>query len=434
MSVDTIGPPTDSAALAQLRRLQSAGVYGGATAAREEYSGYSARHNVYLGTTANALNPLNQKGVTQEEAIPGITEFDLVIDPDTHEAATTLDTEQLGLPAVSPEVRPLALLVHKRKGRPTLIECVGYDPSRTSGYTPGDEAKVPLTRYFLVNPAVTSDDENATPQPQWLQPGDAVFLDATSVGLQATLSKPTNTMRVSIAPDTRYSGTDDSLTADLIRPEPSEIDRAHSKATRSQERAGQRLRQTRVRRWVGATVLGLSSLVAPFLHKDDAATIDTADEMVLTDNTIREQDGRKQAEQFAAPETLGRIHEAFEAYYAGDTDRLRQLAEQNGHQANWIGADTIEWISQAESTTDLEQRFNSAMAGLPITLDIIETDSELSELIDEFHHTKAERLGDSIASAEQILRTLDAASRRYLGTLGEVDFRLVGNVSIHITL
>lgn len=381
-------------------------------------------HAAYLAETGNHL--LKQADRTRsklevEHFSPGDATFFAY---DDNKPRQPLDLTALGLPPLKPnqtaeDMRPLAIVLHRKdQDNPGKVTGVGLILSN------GSHAE----QLFLENiPA--AQDPGQTSTAQWLRLGKALATHSSVQVASRIIRTEKNSQTTMELKSTASRSYDNNTpgTAVIIRPRPTKAE-AIARRPATEKKLGKLSLAVRSTFAVGLAGLALALNVP----KADAAPaknreITTAQEMV--GSGISHEEGVHQAESFFDDSVLNRSRKAFDAYFKGDVQALKDQVAENGYVASWISQESLAAIQKAQNTQELKAAFQAAMQGLPVTFDVFfPGESEGPIHGPDTFLTHATDLGKAKSYALAITKMFNRFNKNKLKIIEPVDYCIVGSV------
>jgi hypothetical protein len=299
--------------------------------------------------------------------------FDFVADE-----GNTIDLGHLGLPPLEESV--IGVVLSRGPSGEMSIRALAVDRRMdVLNRRPLPPSRV--TTHLLEHPAAaldTSHEVQDHAKGLWVQPGNR-RLARSGKGIQdrVTVSGDWKTAEIQLSSEksAEPASAEETWTHTLIRAKPTRAEKQKSRAL-SPEDHWQREQKHRIRRKLAvgsaAALAALSVAVsAPDMgEKPSDREVSSAQDLV-GDPHVSVLDGKPQAERFFDSATLTRSRVAVEAYLAGDMASLKKQQETAGYETDWVSAETMSLLQNAESFAELEGAFNSVFKSGNISLHVI---------------------------------------------------------------
>lgn len=314
---------------------------------------YSKNHRGFLSTVADDLEARIQKDkslVAQPFGTGDESNFGY-----KNDVRPPLDLKALGLPSLeeSEKLEPLAVVIHRQADDEavTCVELLVKNDQRIEGR-------------FLEDIRAAAGAKNDTMQ-RWIKPGHSLLSSAKVEPVAEQVGTLKSDQSVTKLKAVSLYGKAAGRT-EIIRPKLTRFEKQVAQPDYPQ-RVGRYIRAGRALAAVTAAFSGLFFFSPEGYDPSQNRRITTAHELVLPGGTLT-HDGLTQAEAYFSEPELSRSRAAYEAYFKGDTEALRVQAQSYGYETNWMQPELVAAIEKAENYDALVAAFNTAFAGLPITL------------------------------------------------------------------
>jgi len=374
---------------------------------------YEAKHGRYIGDAFEQAQEVVEKpksGMQTTELQPGkATYFSF----DEKGIQFPLDLQKIGLPELTADYIPLAVVATKDS-----LKVVAADRN-------APEARI--KPFYLQNNTALTDPQTHEPA-QWLQPGQADFTTRNNTTESTRVNEQTGKGVHAITVNPDADGAVHIIRATATKTETAMASTIPEKPTRTGNKFA-------LRKVIGGFLLGSTltgGMLAPYDAYDHDAPITTAAEMVQPSGTEKVGDVT-QAERDFDEDTLSRSRVAFDAWFKGDEQKLKQMVEANkdfgGYRTDWITRQEMQKVKDAKNNAELESAFNTATQGLGVTLEVADTPDKTITSPDDTQ-TVATDLEGSKKVAEGALQVLETMDPNVISkAVGPLQFKIVGHIN-----
>jgi len=403
---------------AGLRDLSSAAFEGEDESAMKALDVYVENHQAALSAVVAGIEGRLSEPQADSIELPFSAGAQINLPYRHGKVETALDLSSLGLPRTSREgVTPLAVIIHGKASGTSpkevgAIQLIVDDGGRTR------------SQYLEDISGARGGDESS---PHWVDPGRALLSRMTvEVKDVATIPAKNGQSMLTIRSEADRATKDSAAQAWIIRPKPTDTERAATGAEEGRVRAFIRKRARKIGAIAAVSLVATGAAAHNSHEPQHLKKMHTAQEMVLPAGTD-EQNGVYQAEEFFDADTLARSRQAFGSYLKGDKAALQAEALAHNYHDNWISPADFAAVQNAASYADLAIAFKKTIKDLPITIDFNAVAS--ANLNPDYTYTPNASIADSKRAVESILKFYNLLDQHDLAkNMRPLQYNLVGEI------